>query len=338
MAALVSPCVALSYLWDDYQFLGNALAFRLTDILPDKSDYFYRPISRGLYFVLLDSLGRYGALIGHILNAALLLIAIALLFRFVERLVNSRVAMCSSLAFASLGTSPTLVAWISGCQDLIAIVLVLAAFNLQAAGRIAAAIFAAALALLSKETTIALIPILACFDWITGKIRRPSSRALLSYTTLVILWVLVHPGVQKLLSRSLQSGATGYVGLEHPERWPVHLGKYLLTMVNVPLGSPSLLWRVNYLIALVLGASLLFVGILVVSDGETSNNIKMATSRRRVAILAALMTASPLLLTSVRKLPRQVDRLKAYSRVELALGRNVSGGTRPRLSWGRPVL
>ncbi len=39
-----------------------------------------------------------------------------------------------------------------------------------------------------------------------------------------------------------------------------------------------------------------------------------------------------------RKLPRQVDRLKEYSRIDECLGRNVSGGTRPRLSWGRSVL
>jgi alkanesulfonate monooxygenase SsuD/methylene tetrahydromethanopterin reductase-like flavin-dependent oxidoreductase (luciferase family) len=39
-----------------------------------------------------------------------------------------------------------------------------------------------------------------------------------------------------------------------------------------------------------------------------------------------------------RKLPRQVDTSKVDSTGASGLGRNVSGGTRPRLSWGRSVL
>ena len=39
-----------------------------------------------------------------------------------------------------------------------------------------------------------------------------------------------------------------------------------------------------------------------------------------------------------RKLPRQVDTAKLDSTGASGLGRNVSGGTWPRLSWGRSVL
>ena len=41
---------------------------------------------------------------------------------------------------------------------------------------------------------------------------------------------------------------------------------------------------------------------------------------------------------SMRKLPRQVDTAKLDSTGASDLGRNVSGGTWPRLSWGRSVL
>ena len=41
---------------------------------------------------------------------------------------------------------------------------------------------------------------------------------------------------------------------------------------------------------------------------------------------------------STRKLPRQVDTPRVDPKGESGLGRNVSGGTRPRLSWGRSVL
>ena len=42
--------------------------------------------------------------------------------------------------------------------------------------------------------------------------------------------------------------------------------------------------------------------------------------------------------TTHRKLPRQVDSSKVDSPVDEGLGRNVRGGTRPRLSCGRSWL
>ncbi len=39
-----------------------------------------------------------------------------------------------------------------------------------------------------------------------------------------------------------------------------------------------------------------------------------------------------------RKLPRQADSSKGDCPLDEGLGRNVSGGTRPRLSWGRSLL
>ena len=41
---------------------------------------------------------------------------------------------------------------------------------------------------------------------------------------------------------------------------------------------------------------------------------------------------------STRKLPRQADSSKGDWPAAECLGRNVSGGTRPRLSWGRSPL
>lgn len=38
------------------------------------------------------------------------------------------------------------------------------------------------------------------------------------------------------------------------------------------------------------------------------------------------------------KLPRQVERVEVDSWGAVGLGRKASGGTRPRLSWGRSVL
>ena len=43
-------------------------------------------------------------------------------------------------------------------------------------------------------------------------------------------------------------------------------------------------------------------------------------------------------VTATRELPRQVDTSRVDSTRTSGLGRNVSGGTWPRLSWGRSVL
>ena len=40
----------------------------------------------------------------------------------------------------------------------------------------------------------------------------------------------------------------------------------------------------------------------------------------------------------IRKLPCQADHSKGDCAADEGLGRNVSGGTRPRLSWGRSRL
>jgi hypothetical protein len=52
----------------------------------------------------------------------------------------------------------------------------------------------------------------------------------------------------------------------------------------------------------------------------------------------ALCFIVPELYWSTRKLPRQVDTAKLDSAGTSGLGRKISGGTRPRLSWGRSVL
>src|SRR5262249_15126314 len=117
---LALPGLSLPYLWDDFYFLRNALAGRSTDLLPDPNDHFYRPLSRGVYFGLLNLFADQGAAFGHVLNLALLLFTVWLLYRAVERIANGRVALASALAFSSMSAVPFLVTWISACQDLLA--------------------------------------------------------------------------------------------------------------------------------------------------------------------------------------------------------------------------
>jgi len=298
LLVLSLPGISLPYLWDDYYFLGNALAFRSYDLLPDWGDHFYRPVSRGIYFAFLNLLGANGALVGHIVNLTLLLVAVGLLYHLVEKLATRRIALLSGLLFGSVGAVPFLSSWVSGCQDLFAIVFVLLALNLQVTDRAVSALAATALGLLSKETVVATIPVLALTNWILGRKTGRNARTVISYGALVACWSLIHPGIHKLLGRGLQSGATGYVGLENATRWPVNLGKYLLTMSNVPMGG-FLPWRVSYLVAGALGVLVLVVADAKRTTRDGAERSTWAYRQSRVAILFGALAAAPLLLTSL---------------------------------------
>jgi hypothetical protein len=72
---------------------------------------------------------------------------------------------------------------------------------------------------------------------------------------------------------------------------------------------------------------------------STTTGQGVVANRRQLRAARTIPPGGPTSpLMSTRKLPRQGDRLKEYSRVGSCLGRNSRGGTSPRLSWGRSLL
>ena len=236
VAAVISfPCIWLGYFWDDYLFLNQGSpSVAKTFILPDPHATFYRPIPQGLYFGLLRLLDPSNGLLGHILNLVAFAAACALLVTLVSRLRSPRAGLYAGLVFACLGAAPGLVAWISCSQDLFAIVFVLAAFILRHGRHDIAALVCATAAVLSKEPAVAAFPILVFWDHIVGRpVGRPWANATV-YGVALLLWVSVHPGIRVLLGRGFQSGATGYVGIDGPDRWGSYLWRYGSALVNMP--------------------------------------------------------------------------------------------------------
>src|SRR5687767_13397133 len=169
------PCLSLGYFWDDYYFLtalgtgGHNLY-----LLPSTGAAFFRPVSQGLYFNLLRSLGPLGEPLAHVFNLFALLTAVALLVALVSRLHSRKAGLLAGIAFASLGCVPSLVAWVSCGQDLFAIVLVLAALLLRHERRDALALLCATVAVLCKETAIVAFPVLLLWDRLIGQSGSPS--------------------------------------------------------------------------------------------------------------------------------------------------------------------
>jgi hypothetical protein len=300
VAAILSiPVLGFTYLWDDYNFLTNALYYKIYDWLPGHGDPFYRPISRGVYFSILDLAGRNGELLGHLLNLCFLAAIVYFLGTFTARIAGRKAGLFASLLYAGLGAAPALVGWTCCAQDLLAILFALAALHLRLAGRNRAAIAAVAAGLLSKETTLAIIPALVLFDWIAD--RRPHRiwRTAAAYGLLVAVWSAFHPAVRTLLARGLRSGETGYVGLEHPASWLSNLGRYLLTLLNLPAYWPLPSWPTFGTILFVTAFVVVAITLRLAKRlPEMTAESRATWPRPQLMLLGATLALGPLLLTS----------------------------------------
>jgi len=293
--------------------------YQLHDWVPDPTDPFYRPISRGIFFTTLDLAGPFGAVLGHLLNLCFLTGIILLLGTLTARLAGRKASLLAGLLLAGLGATTTLVGWICCDQDLLAMLFVALALNLRFQRRNGAAFAAVAAALLSKETTLAVIPTLVLFDWILGRKPYRIGRTAGVYAVLVAVWGAIHPAVRTLVARGLRGGATGYVGLEDPENWPVYLGRYLLTLFNLPAFFPLPGWPVFGVLLLVATLVLVVAALRVAGQAPDSNETVIPPSR--VVLLGALLAAGPLIMTST-----MVQYWSMYYAAFPAFGLSMIGG------------
>lgn len=294
-AVLCAPCLTLGYLWDDYYFLtGGERGDYAAYFLPSPHAVFYRPVPQGFYFLLLRILDPTDGTFAHVLNLSLLACTIGLCVLLVSELSGRRAGLLSGLLLASYGLAPSLVAWVSCSQDLLATALVLAAFLLRHRGRNMAALVTATLALLCKEPAIAAFPVLVFWDRLVGRPAQRLTSQLGPYLAVALLWAIVHPGIRLLAVRGFQSGASGYVGLEHPERWGRYFVRYLLTLVNLPPpGIPTSWWKDRVEVGLIaLLITILGAGFLLRRTPADS----AAGSATRTAVIASLFALPTVLL------------------------------------------
>ena len=292
---LALPGFRFTYLFDDYLFFHRVQPFRAAVLLPDAQSIFYRPISREIYFGLLSILSPDSAALGHLLNLMLLAVVVILFVRFASRVAGARAGFFAGFVFASLGALPILVGWVSGVQDLIAMAFILGAFNLQLSNRTGIACASFALALLSKETAIAALPVLIGLDWFLGRKPYGVLKRSAVYGAVALGWAILHPGIRILIQRKFSSGGAGYVGLDNPERW-VALWNGLLTMLNVPPTLVGISWPRGGTLCL-LGAAALLIGARFLLSRQSTRDGTIAASR--VSLLSVTLAVPPLLLTSV---------------------------------------
>ncbi|MGH7680474.1 MAG: hypothetical protein ACRENN_00635 [Candidatus Eiseniibacteriota bacterium] len=304
-AILCLPCLSLGYIWDDYYFLTlRATGDYRSYLLPDPHAAFYRPISQGVTFLFLRAVDPSSGIVGHVLNLLVLIAAVTLLAILVGKLAGRRAGIYSGLFLAASGLVPSLVAWISCDQDLLAVALVLAALLLRHERRNAAALACATAALLCKEPALAAFPILILWDRLVGRAPERERIQWGAYLAVALVWAAIHPGIRHLAARGFASGATGYVGLEHPERWGLYLARYVATLFNLtPPGLTASWWseRVRY--------GLLAVGVMVLglffsrpkpSDAKAKRaKADSGISYGRIVLVAALLGIPTLLMPTL---------------------------------------
>lgn len=299
-AVLNLPSLDLGYFWDDFYFLtGSGYGGIRAHLLPEPAATFYRPIPVGIYFKVLGVLDPRSGALGHVLNLAALLGTIVLLVTLVSQLRGPRAGLISGLIFACYGPVASLVAWTSCSQDLFAILFVVAAFLCRHQGKNVAALLCATAGLLCKEPAIAVFPVLILWDWLVGrKAVRPRFQ-IAGYITVAFLWAVVHPGIHLLAAHRVASGTSGYVGIQHPERWSLYLSRYLMSLFNLPPPGLTTSWwddRVRYGLA----ALVILVGGFWCLDrrGEyagSPSDVPLA----RMALICALFTIPTVLMPTI---------------------------------------
>jgi len=295
---LVIPGFAFTYFFDDYDFLGRAQAMRWADLLPDPQSLFYRPISRELYFGLINLLGPAGLLAGHVLNALLFGLAVILLCRFTSELAGPRAGFFAGLAFAVFGQMPLLAGWVSGGQDLLAICFILAALSLRLRGRRLIALVAILLAILSKETAIAFVPILLGIDFILGRSKTVPVREIAAYGASLAAWAGIHPGIRSLLAPAAGPSSSAYVGLVQAHLLGP-LESTAATILNLPLTGGATPWPTGLNLVLFGGVLISVWGAWWISKARFPKPRNPLPPVACVAALGLCVMVLPALLTSL---------------------------------------
>ncbi len=232
VALLHAGALRLPFFADDYLFLeqvrGRSPIAALT--APDAISNFFRPVGRQLYFWLLAHLTGESPRAFHAANLVLFLGIIALLFAIVRRLAGTVAAAVAASFLALHYAADVPLRWVSGSQDLLAVLGALAAIALHLAGRRAWAAAALLVGLLAKEAVVLTPLIAAAADRRSGE----GGRA-----TLVRAWPLAAAtaawAALWLLTAPQRRGLETSLGLE-----PLGAAAVLAHLVHVTVG---LEWR-----------------------------------------------------------------------------------------------
>ena len=308
------PCVGVPYFWDDYLFLTRAQDGARAALEHTPGAAFYRPISQGLYFLALAPFGASGALVAHLVNLLLVVISTTLLVLLVRDVWGRVAGMYAGIFYASVAPLPSLVAWASGSQDLLAITFLLGALLLRQRGRLAWSVVAAGAGLLSKESILVAWPVLIHWDVLAGRARQRVGVALLAFGAIALAWLLLHPGLRVALAPPAEGDIQRYVGFRNLAVSEHQVRGYLGALVNIPVMAPVSAVPAPVIdcgaIAMVIG----LVGVIAVRR-SSADGTEPRPSLARAALVGLLLAIPGVILPSLI-----INRWVAYYACLPALG------------------
>jgi hypothetical protein len=139
---------------DDYLFLEQVRGRSLWAVLasPDPLGNYLRPLGRQVYFWTLARAGHETPLLFHIVNLCLFLLSAVVLSRLVRRIgADSATTVSATALFAFNYAADVPVQWVSGAQDLLAVLFASSAIHAHLRGRRVLSLLLVAAAVLSKE-------------------------------------------------------------------------------------------------------------------------------------------------------------------------------------------
>ena len=174
---------------DDYIFLARLAVERPLDFLgPMGCAFYWRPVSRQLYYLLLGPWLMRAPWLAALLATTLLVALYALLFRIARRFLPASSA--AALACFPLLAEPArvLIAWPSAAQHLIGAVFAALAIERAAGGGIVLASAAALLAMLSNEAAFVVLPALPLVAGFRTRSLRDAARWGAAALLVAVLW------------------------------------------------------------------------------------------------------------------------------------------------------
>ena len=161
---------------DDYLFLSRLAFERPLDLFgPMGAAYYWRPLSRQAYYLLVGPWLERAPWVAALLAALLLLALYLVLLRLARRVLDHESPWAGAVA-AAVACSPllaeparVLLAWPSAAQHLLGALFAALALERAFAGGLALSALAALLALLSNEAAFLVLPALPLVGWLRAR-------------------------------------------------------------------------------------------------------------------------------------------------------------------------
>ncbi len=167
MTVVVALSIHMRSLWapffaDDWLFLDHARRHPLLAQLAssDPLGNYFRPLSRAVWFSVVDRLGGGAPFAFHALNLALFIASSLMLYALARRLAGQRAALLALALFVPTACADVPIAWACGSQDLLAVTLSIAGLLLWSRGARVGGSACFLLGALAKEVAL-VMPVVA---------------------------------------------------------------------------------------------------------------------------------------------------------------------------------